>query len=88
MEARNKTMKKRVVYRVQWRKREKLWVLTCGGHIICGRNRQRLAYLIGCTKARHTWEQWGDRAQLVVHKRNGVIRTEHTYGDDPRRTKG
>jgi hypothetical protein len=27
-------------------------------------------------------------AQLVIHKANGTIETEHTYGQDPRRTKG
>ncbi|MBA3738859.1 MAG: DUF2188 domain-containing protein [Actinobacteria bacterium] len=26
--------------------------------------------------------------QLIVHKRDGSIQTEHTYGEDPRRSKG
>jgi hypothetical protein len=26
--------------------------------------------------------------QVVIHKQNGVIQTEHTYGEDPERTKG
>jgi Uncharacterized protein conserved in bacteria (DUF2188) len=29
-----------------------------------------------------------DLGQLVVKGRNGRIQTEHTYGKDPRRTKG
>lgn len=28
------------------------------------------------------------KGQLIVHKRNGVIQTEYTYGDDPKKTKG
>lgn len=28
------------------------------------------------------------RGQLVIHKRDGKIETEYTYGNDPRRTKG
>ena len=30
----------------------------------------------------------GMNAQLVVHNSKGVITGEHTYGDDPRRSKG
>ena len=26
--------------------------------------------------------------QIVIHKQNGRIQTEHTYGNDPRRRKG
>ncbi len=26
--------------------------------------------------------------QVIIHKRNGQIQTEYTYGEDPRRTKG
>lgn len=29
-----------------------------------------------------------DLGQLVVHKGNGTIQTEHTYGDDPNPPKG
>jgi hypothetical protein len=29
-----------------------------------------------------------DDGQLVIHKQNGRIQTEHTYGNDPRRRKG
>lgn len=30
----------------------------------------------------------GGLAQLVVHKKNGKIQTEYTYGKDPRKSKG
>ena len=26
--------------------------------------------------------------QVIIHKRDGTIQTEYTYGQDPRRTKG
>lgn len=38
--------------------------------------------------ARDAWEIDGKLAQLVVRKRDGTIQFEHTYGRDPRRTKG
>jgi hypothetical protein len=30
----------------------------------------------------------GGLAQVVVHGKDGAIQTEHTYGADPRRSKG
>lgn len=30
----------------------------------------------------------GTDAQLVIHREDGSIETEHTYGHDPRRTPG
>jgi hypothetical protein len=30
----------------------------------------------------------GGLGQLVIHKKTGGIQTEHTYGSDPRRSKG
>lgn len=38
-------------------------------------------------KAKAQWKK-GHKAQIVVYKRNGQIAYEHTYGLDPRRTKG
>ncbi len=32
--------------------------------------------------------QSGGLAQVVVHREDGSFETEHTYGDDPRRTPG
>lgn len=39
------------------------------------------------SKAKAQWHK-GHKAQIVVHKRNGRIAYEHTYGLDPRRYKG
>lgn len=36
---------------------------------------------------RECWGQ-GTLSQLVVHGRNGKIQFEHTYGKDPRKSKG
>ena len=29
-----------------------------------------------------------DHGQVIVHGKDGVIQTEHTYGQDPEKTKG
>lgn len=29
-----------------------------------------------------------DKGQLKIHKQDGTIQTEHTYGDDPKKTPG
>jgi hypothetical protein len=29
-----------------------------------------------------------DNSQLIIKKQNGVIQTEHTYGNDPEKYKG
>lgn len=36
----------------------------------------------------HRAENAGGLGQAVLHKSNGTIREERTYGSDPRRTKG
>lgn len=38
--------------------------------------------------ARARWEERVEPAQLVVHKRNGRVQYERTYGRDPRRHVG
>jgi hypothetical protein len=39
-------------------------------------------------KAGHKARNTGGLGQAVLHKANGRIREERTYGGDPRRTKG
>lgn len=36
----------------------------------------------------HALHDKGQNAQLVVHRQDGSIETEHTYGDDPTRHPG
>ena len=40
------------------------------------------------SEACHVYGHHGIHTQLVIHKKNGQIQTEHTYGADPRRSKG
>jgi hypothetical protein len=39
-------------------------------------------------KAGHKAQNTGGLGQAVLHKSNGRVREERTYGSDPRRTKG
>jgi hypothetical protein len=39
-------------------------------------------------KAKHYCKAIYENSQVIVHKKDGKIETEYTYGDDPRRTKG
>jgi Uncharacterized protein conserved in bacteria (DUF2188) len=39
-------------------------------------------------RAGHKAQDAGGMGQAVLHKENGRIREERTYGGDPRRTKG
>lgn len=76
--------KKRKVYQVQWRSGLRRWSLS-------NTDPKRLylrkvdAIRGGRFKCRMKRNQ---PAQLVIHKKNGRIQTEHTYGNDPRRSKG
>lgn len=81
---------KRIVFRVRWTERigrRAWWVF---------RDREPV---MSCPKKQHTiWcavqrarEMWGSAftpAQVVIHRKNGTIQEERTYGNDPRRTKG
>ena len=39
-------------------------------------------------KAGHRAEDRGRLGQAVLHRSDGTIREERTYGEDPRRTRG
>ena len=77
-------MKKRVIVRV--RPGAGRWVLTAPGYRAIFEVKY-LAVALGRAMARAKWRALIP-AQLVIHKRNGRIQTEHTYGNDPRRSKG
>ena len=36
----------------------------------------------------HEHQRRGELAQLVIHRQDGSIEKEYTYGEDPRRTPG
>ena len=82
-------MVKRWIYRVQWDKKSKAWVLTYPNKF------QKYGFAVkadavveGRECARHAYQANGDLTQLVVHKKDGKIQFENTYGKDPSKYPG
>lgn len=63
------------------------WVVTHNGATVSRHNSQEEAEEAAIA-ARHAAHESGKNAQAVLHKADGVIREERTYGDDPRRYPG
>ena len=86
--------KKRARYAVRFSRKDDHWVIVMPGGRHYGfyfpnkgvtlvqarRLARRETYRLARRPGRHS--------QLVIYKKNGRIQTEHTYGADPRRTKG
>ena len=77
--------------RIRWtispHKRSGVWYATSGG--------KRLRYLtqaeaISATAkhCRQRWKEYKEPHELIIKGRNGRIRDNRTYGNDPRGTKG
>lgn len=77
---------KRIVYRVTYVAESKSWKVQGPGQPKSF-TRKYAATKWARKTCRELWKG-GQLAQLVVHKRNGRIQDEFTYGKDPRRTKG
>jgi len=82
-----KKKKKRTIVRVKWdKKRGKrgMWHLTATGpNLSAFYVRKTDAVCMGRHAARGR-----KPSQLMIHLKSGRFQTEHTYGDDPRRSKG
>jgi hypothetical protein len=63
------------------------WKLTKGGQTISNHKTQK-ASESAAIKAGHRAENKGGLGQAVLHKADGKIREERTYGADPRNRKG
>jgi hypothetical protein len=63
------------------------WKVTKGGQTISNHNTQK-ASETAAIKAGHRAKNQGGFAQAVLHKADGRIREERTYGADPRSRKG
>jgi hypothetical protein len=63
------------------------WVVTHNGATVSRHKSQDEAEEAAIAAGRAAHES-GDNAQAVLHKADGVIREERTYGDDPRRYPG
>lgn len=81
-------MKKRLIYRVQWNKKESQWTLTRPDGSLAYFAQKIYAVADGRECARCAHEMNEDLTQLVVHKKDGKIQFENTYGKDPSKYKG
>jgi hypothetical protein len=80
--------RRRRVYRVQYHRRTRRWEARQSRLLVISMPRK--ADVVRWTRHHLRW-QWSDRGelcQLVIHGKDGRIQTEHTYGRDPRRSKG
>lgn len=78
---------KRIRWTISPDKRSGVWYATSGG--------KRLRYAtqaaaIGATAkhCRQRWKEYKEPHELIIKGRNGRIRDNRTYGNDPRGTKG
>lgn len=63
------------------------WVVQQGGEVV-SRHRKQETSERAAIKAGHAARDAGGLGQAVLHKTDGTIREERTYGSDPRRTPG
>ena len=61
------------------------WVVTADGETVSRHDNQKLAEMAARKAGRKAYEK-GGLGQAVLHKRDGTIREERTYGKDPERT--
>jgi hypothetical protein len=66
---------------------KKGWIVTSGGKTLSGHDNQRECEAAAIAAARKVYDG-GGLAQAVLHKTDGTIREERTYGRDPERTPG
>jgi len=76
----------RLIWRVQYHKHHRAWSYSGFSEEVYFTT-QRAAIDRARWKARQAWKH-GRLAQVVVHRKDGRIRFENTYGQDPRRYKG
>jgi hypothetical protein len=66
---------------------KKGWAVKKGTVTVASFDTQLQAEKAAKEKGRAAYES-GGLGQAVLHRTTGVIRTEHTYGKDPEKTKG
>jgi hypothetical protein len=59
------------------------WVVLAGKVVGAAQRTQELAITHARSLAHTDWNIKGQQAQIHVHRPNGIIRTEWTYGNDP-----
>jgi hypothetical protein len=63
------------------------WMVTSGGKQLSNHETQKEAEAAAVAAARKAYQE-GGLGQAVLHKSNGEIREERTYGKDPERSPG
>lgn len=81
-----RTKAKRVVFRVSWASKARMWAVRGNGGTTFHRTK-RGATADAVLSATRMYTG-GIRTQVVIHKRDGRIESERTYGGDPVRRKG
>lgn len=76
----------RVVYRVG--PSGSIWTLKRDGVLQSNHNLKENAVQAGRSAARAEWEVYKNPSQLVIHRADGTIEDESTYGNDPYPPKG
>ena len=61
------------------------WIVTEGGEILARNSNQKANEAAAIAAGRKACERFG-LGQAVLHKTNGQVREERTYGRDPERT--
>jgi hypothetical protein len=80
-------MAKRQVFRAVPDRKSGKWRVTSGAKTVSSHATQVKAWDAAKKAGRQALKS-GGLGQAVLHGRDGVIRTEHTYGGDPRGSKG
>ena len=63
------------------------WKVTSGGQTVSNHQTQQASEKAAIRRG-HQAENSGGLGQAVLHKKDGRIREERTYGKDPRKTPG
>jgi hypothetical protein len=63
------------------------WIVTSGGETLSQHEKQEESEAAAIAAAKEV-HQGGGLAQAILHKSDGTIREERTYGKDPERTPG
>ena len=63
------------------------WKVEQSGQTLSNHDTQKAAEAAAIARG-HADRAQGQNSQAVLHKSDGTIREERTYGDDPRKTKG
>lgn len=85
-DGRPRTKAKRVVFRVLWNPKERMWRVSGDGSV--WRSFLKRAAVRDGVYWASRLHQSGVLTQLVIHNRDGRIESERTYGADPVRRKG